>query len=251
VIAVLIWAGVCALSADRVLAVTSFPLVVMGAMVIALHYPQWRTLARMPQTGCSCWHPPASPRHPSTPQYARKWVPSRRRHQALVAAGWRWSRNLGDHQDDDERVLRPSTHPQTAEHTTTTPSTGRATGARTAPTTTGRASTGVAMLAHLTTGPPRQHPSCDRRPCAQRGGQSSQIIPGPGWVRTGATTAHAQHPSQSHVSSRPVTRVGVRRVRLIVGSVAAGGLGLVDGVFLLVVEFAGVARFGEGFHVLG
>jgi len=57
-----------------------------------------------------------------------------------------------------QRTLRPSTHPQTDEHTTTTPSTVLATGARTAPTTTGRASTGAAMLAHLTTGPPRPAP---------------------------------------------------------------------------------------------
>ena len=46
------------------------------------------------------------------------------------------------------------------------PSTVLATGARTAPTTTGRASTGAAMLAHLTTGPPRpaniHHVTADR-----------------------------------------------------------------------------------------
>jgi len=60
VIAVLIWAGACALSADhtRVLALTSFPLVVMGAMVIALRYPHWRILARMPQTWMLMLAPP-------------------------------------------------------------------------------------------------------------------------------------------------------------------------------------------------
>ena len=60
VIAVLIWAGACALSADhtRVLALTSFPLVVMGAMVIALRYPHWRILARMPQTWMLVLAPP-------------------------------------------------------------------------------------------------------------------------------------------------------------------------------------------------
>jgi len=60
VIAVLIWAGACALSADhtRVLALTSFPLVVMGAMVIAQRYPHWRILARMPQTWMLVLAPP-------------------------------------------------------------------------------------------------------------------------------------------------------------------------------------------------
>jgi len=60
VIAVLIWAGACALSADhsRVLALTSFPLVVMGAMVIALRYPDWRILARMPETWMLVLAPP-------------------------------------------------------------------------------------------------------------------------------------------------------------------------------------------------
>ena len=52
VLAVGIWAGAGVLSADhtRVLALTSFALVVMGAMVIAQRYPDWRALVRLPQT---------------------------------------------------------------------------------------------------------------------------------------------------------------------------------------------------------
>jgi hypothetical protein len=60
VIAAGLWAGACALSADhtRVLALTSFPLVVMGAMIIALHWPDWRALARLPQTWMLVLAPP-------------------------------------------------------------------------------------------------------------------------------------------------------------------------------------------------
>ncbi len=52
VLAVGIWAGAGILSADhtRVLALTSFALVVMGAMVIARRYPDWHALVRLPQT---------------------------------------------------------------------------------------------------------------------------------------------------------------------------------------------------------
>jgi len=60
VLAAGLWAGACALSADhtRVLALTSFPLVVMGAMIIALHWPDWRALARLPQTWMLVLAPP-------------------------------------------------------------------------------------------------------------------------------------------------------------------------------------------------
>ncbi len=52
VLAAGIWAGAGVLSADhtRVLALTSFALVVMGAMVIAQRHRDWRALVRLPQT---------------------------------------------------------------------------------------------------------------------------------------------------------------------------------------------------------
>ena len=59
VLAVLLWFGSATLSADhtRVLAMTSFPLIVMGAMAIATRRP-WRTLLRMPQTWLLVLAPP-------------------------------------------------------------------------------------------------------------------------------------------------------------------------------------------------
>lgn len=60
VLAGLVWFGTAALSADhtRVLTMTSFPLVVMGAMAIVLRWPDLPTLIRLPQTWLLVLAPP-------------------------------------------------------------------------------------------------------------------------------------------------------------------------------------------------
>jgi len=59
-LAVGLWLGTAALSADhtRVLTLTSFPLVVMGAMAIAQRWPDLQVLARLPQTWLLVLAPP-------------------------------------------------------------------------------------------------------------------------------------------------------------------------------------------------
>ncbi|WP_127783840.1 hypothetical protein [Rhodococcus sp. X156] len=60
VLAVLLWLGTAAVTADhtRVLAMTSFPLVVIGAMVIADRWRDVRELARLPQSWMLVLAPP-------------------------------------------------------------------------------------------------------------------------------------------------------------------------------------------------
>jgi len=60
VLAVGLWFGAGALGWEhtRVLALTSFPLVVMGAMAIAIRWPDLRVLARLPQTWLLVLAPP-------------------------------------------------------------------------------------------------------------------------------------------------------------------------------------------------
>lgn len=59
-LAAALWFGTSALSADhtRVLAMTSFPLVALGAMAIAKHWPDLRALVRVPQTWVLVLAPP-------------------------------------------------------------------------------------------------------------------------------------------------------------------------------------------------
>ena len=60
VLATVLWLGSSVLSADhtRVLALTSFPLVVMGAMAIGARWPNLRDLLRLPQTWLLMLAPP-------------------------------------------------------------------------------------------------------------------------------------------------------------------------------------------------